>query len=107
MNKRRLIFFGIFGGFHLIAFVFTVVMETSVQILLNLVSYIGVFKYITFLGLAMVVTDFIWHWQETKAAKKKEDESRLENNTLKAKVYDLQEAGKPRMEAPAAKPASK
>ena len=107
MNKRRLIFFGIFGGFHVIAFVFTVVMETNVNVLLNLVSYIGVFKYITFLGLLLVITDFIWHWQETKSSKKKEDDARLENNTLKAKVYDMQEAGKPKVDIPTARPAAK
>jgi hypothetical protein len=107
MNKRRLIFFGIFGVFHLIAFVFTVVMETNVSILLNLVSYIGAFKYITFFGLVLMVTDFVWAWQENRKAKKNEDAARLENNTLKAKVYDMQEAGKPKVEMPSPKPAAK
>ena len=98
MNRRRLIFYGIFGAFHLLSFIFTIVMETSAQILFNLIEYIGWFKYITFLGLAMVVTDFVWSWLENKAAKKQEESSRLENNTLKAKVYDLQEGGKPKPE---------
>lgn len=104
MNKGRLIFFGVFGAFHLIAFVFTLFLETSATFLLSLVSYVGMFKYITFLGLIMVVVDFFWHRQEMKAAKKKEDDSLLENNTLKARVYDLQEAGKARTEIPVAKP---
>jgi hypothetical protein len=100
MNKRRLIFFAIFGAFHLIAFIFTLVLESSATFLLGLVSYVVLFKYLTFLGLVMVVTDFFWHRYEVKAAQKKEDDARLENNTLKAKVYDMQQAGKSMAEVP-------
>jgi hypothetical protein len=103
MNKRRLYFFGIFGGFHLSLFILTIAMDASPSFLLDLVGYIPLFKYLAFLGVVMVTADFIWHWLETRAAKKKEDESRLENNTLKAKVYDMQE-GKTKVEMPAAKP---
>lgn len=107
MNRRRLIFFGIFGAFHVIAFVFTLLLESSASFLFKLVGYVGWFKYITFLGLAMVVTDFVWTWMETREAKRKEDSARLENNTLKAKVYDMQEASKPKVDIPAPKPTSK
>ena len=57
-------------------------------------SYISWFKYITFFGLVLIITDFIWWWREIKSAGKEREASRLENNTLKAKVYDLQETGK-------------
>lgn len=107
MNRRRLIFFGIFGAFHVIAFVFTLLLESSASFLFKLVGYVGWFKYITFLGLVLVVIDFVWTWLETKEAKKKEDDARLENNILKAKVYDMQQAGQPKADIPAAKPASK
>jgi len=106
MNKRRLYFYGVFGAFHIIFFVFTIVMDTSPAFLLDLIGYIPVFKYIAFLGVAMVATDFVWTWFETKAAKKRDDDARLENNTLKAKVYDLQE-GKTKAEVPTPKQATK
>ena len=105
MDKRRLIFFAIFGGFHIASFIFTLVMEQSAQFLLSLVSYVGTFKYLTFLGVMLVTTEFVWAWQDSKKFKKKEDDMRLENNTLKAKVYDMQEAKNPRPEI--AKPAAK
>jgi hypothetical protein len=98
MDKRRLIFFAIFGGFHVATFIFTLVVESSAQFLLSLVSYVEWFKYFAFLGVVMVATEFVWSWQDSKKSKKKEDDMRLENNTLKAKVYDMQESGKPRPE---------
>ena len=107
MTRRRLIFYGIFGAFHLITFIFTLMLEYSdASSLFSLIKYIGAFKYIAFLGLAMIVTDFVWLWWDTRNSQQKEDAMRLENNTLKAKVYDMQEAGKPKVEAPS-KTASK
>ncbi len=94
MNKRRLIFFGIFGAYHLLAFIFTLTIQYNTSMLFKLVGYISWFKYGTFLGFLLVLVDFIWWWREGKAAAEKEEASRLENNTLKAKVYDLQESSK-------------
>jgi hypothetical protein len=107
MTRRRLIFYGIFGAFHLITFIFTLVLEYSdASSLFSLIKYIGAFKYIAFLGLAMIATDFVWLWLDNRNTQQKEDAMRLENNTLKAKVYDMQEAGK-KTETPPAKAASK
>jgi hypothetical protein len=108
MTRRRLIFYAIFGAFHLITFIFTLIIEYSdASSLFSLIKYIGTFKYIAFLGLALIITDFIWMWLDTRNAKMKEDAMRTENNTLKAKVYDMQEAGKPKAESPSPKAASK
>jgi uncharacterized protein YjfI (DUF2170 family) len=106
MDKRRLIFFSIFGAFHLISLIFTIVIDSNdATILLSMVNYVGLFKYLAFLGLVMVTTEFIWAWQDSKNARKTKDDMTLENNTLKAKVYDMQESGKmkPEMQRPAAK----
>lgn len=105
MTRRRLIFFGIFGAFHLITFIFTLVLDTSATFLLSLVEYVSWFKYAAFLGLVMIVTEFIWAWQDHRSSDKKHEEMRLENNTLKAKVYDMQESDKlnPEVSRPAAK----
>jgi hypothetical protein len=108
MTRRRLIFYGIFGAFHLITFIFTLIIEYSdASSLFSLIKYIGLFKYIAFIGLALIITDFAWVWFDTRSAQHKEDAMRLENNTLKAKVYDMQEAGKPKTESPTPKAASK
>jgi len=94
MNKRRLIFFGIFGAYHLIAFVFTIIIENNTGLLFKLVGYISTFKYGTFLGLLLFAIDFVWSWRESKETIKVQEAARHENNTLKAKVYDLQETSK-------------
>lgn len=52
-------------------------------------------KYGAILGLVLFAVDLVWNWIETKNADKEQEALRLENNTLKAKVYDFQEAAKP------------
>jgi len=94
MNKRRLIFFGIFGAYHLLAFIFTLIIQYNTGILFQIVSYISWFKYGTLLGLVLLIIDAIWWWQESKASLKNQEAARHENNTLKARVYDLQETSK-------------
>lgn len=94
MNKRRLIFFLVFAVYHLFAFVFTLVIQYNTSLLFKMVSYISWFKYGTLLGLLLIIVDFIWWRSETQSALKEQDSARHENNTLKAKVYDMQEASK-------------
>jgi hypothetical protein len=96
MTRARIIFYSIFGAYQLLAFIFTIVMESSASLLFRLVGYIGSFKYITFFGFLLIVVDFIWMWREQKRHRKAEDDFRHENNVLKAKVYDLQEGAKPK-----------
>jgi len=52
------------------------------------------FKYGAFLGLLLLIIDFIWSWRVNNAQQKENEALVLETNTLKAKVYDLQEAAK-------------
>jgi len=42
----------------------------------------------------MVAISFVSIWLDSRKSKKEQDDLRLENNTLKAKVYDLQEKEK-------------
>ena len=100
MTRRRIIFYSIFGGYQLLAFIFTLVMD---RFLLDIVGYLTWFKYLAFLGLAMVVVDFVWWWMEKRSNEKEQESMRQENNTLKAKVYDLQESGKGKPEIPTPK----
>jgi hypothetical protein len=94
MNKNRLIFFGIFAAFHLVAFIFTVAIENNSSMLFSMVKYIPWFKYGTLLGLILVITDVIWSWIINRDSKKEKDALTHELNTLKAKLFDLQEAAR-------------
>lgn len=97
MNQRRIIFLSIFGAYHLIAFIFTLVIESQkndFSLLTGLLGKISWFKYGTFFGLALIVTEVIWTWRESKNVEKEKEIMRHENNLLKAKIYDFTEAAK-------------
>ncbi len=98
MNQRRRIFFAIFGVYHLIILFFTFYIGSKnidFGVLANLYAKISMLKYGALLGVVLFLADFIWTWIETKNAEKAQEALRLENNALKAKVYDFQQAGKP------------
>lgn len=52
------------------------------------------FKWITFLGLVILVVDVVWALKANKDATKEKAALTLELNTLKAKLFDLQEVAK-------------
>ena len=104
MTKNRIIFFSIFAAYHLISFIFTLMIDANTGLLFDIVQYISWFKYGAFLGVILIVIDFIWSWRLTKASKVKEEEARHENNVLKAKVYDFQEASKGKPATPVQAP---
>lgn len=97
MNKRRLIFFSIFGFYHLMLFIFTAYIDAQkedLSVLLKVSSYLSLFKWGALLGLLLLIADASWWWIESRSASREREASRLENNTLKAKVYDFQESAK-------------
>lgn len=101
MNKRRLIFFTIFGVYHLIILVFTSYIDAQKQdlgVLTRMYGVLHLFKYGAILGLLLYATDFIWTWKTTRTDLKEKESLNFEINNLKAKVYDLQEAAKPQPE---------
>ena len=100
MTRYRVIFYIIFGVYMFSAFVFTLIMESSASVLFKLVGIVGWFKYITFFGVVLIVTDFIWLWRDQVRQKKSDEAFRHENNVLKAKVYDMQEGLKSKPEVP-------
>lgn len=97
MTRNRIIFYSIFGVYQLLAFIFTLIMDSTndTGFLLGLLKYIGWFKYVTFLGMVLIIIDFIWLWMDARKQKKSDEEFRHENNVLKAKVYDMQQGVKP------------
>jgi hypothetical protein len=92
MNKRRLIFLSVFGGYHLLALLFTIYMDSQKQdfgLLSKMLANISLFKYGAFFGLILFGTEAFWAWRDQKNADKEKEAMRHENNVLKAKVYDL------------------
>lgn len=94
MNRNRLIFYAVFAVFHLCAFIFTVMLDNDTSLLFSMVKYVPWFKYATLLGLVMLVIDVIWSWIINRDSQKEKGALTHELNTLKAKLFDLQEAAK-------------
>lgn len=97
MKKNRLIFYAVFGGFHLFLFFFSLYVDSqkeNIQFLLSLQGKIWLLKYGSFLGLILLATDIVWEWSSERTFKKENDQLNHELNMLKAKLFDLQEAAK-------------
>jgi cadmium resistance protein CadD (predicted permease) len=94
MHKNRLIFYSLFAAFHLGAFIFTIVLENNSSMLFSMVKYIPWFKYGALLGLILVIVDVIWSWIINRDSNKEKTALTHELNTLKAKLFDLQEAAR-------------
>ena len=96
MNQRRRIFFAIFGLYHIFVFIFVIYVESRKDLsdLLSLYNSLKLFKYGALLGVVLFAIDVIWNFIEMRTARKEHETLRHENNTLKAKVYDLQQSPK-------------
>ena len=62
--------------------------------MMKIFQHITLFKYITFLGIVLIATDFIWSWIVNSDSQKEKAALTHELNTLKAKLFDLQEVAK-------------
>jgi len=103
MNKNRIIFYLVFASFHVGAFIFTILIQ-DFNFLTKIYQYIKLFKFITFFGIVLIVVDVVWTWIVTRDSQKEKAALTHELNTLKAKLFDLQEIAK---ESDAAKNAPK
>jgi membrane protein implicated in regulation of membrane protease activity len=93
MNIKRIYLYLAFVVYQVSAFIFTVMVDGHLD-LLGLLKFIPWFKYISFLGVIMLVVDLIWQWMDRRDSKKRQMELEKENIELKAKVYDHQEAAR-------------
>ena len=93
MTRKRLFLYLAFAVYQVVSFIFTILVDGHLD-LLGLLKFIPWFKYITFLGVALIATDFVWFWMDRRVAKQREAELEKENSVLKAKIYDFQEAAK-------------
>lgn len=91
MRKNRLIFYLIFALFHIGALIFTIRLGNSSSFLMSMFSWVPYFKWVTLLGLVLVVIDFVWSWTLARQSDREKAALSHEVNTLKAKMFDLQE----------------
>jgi hypothetical protein len=97
MKKNRLIFYAAIGGLHLFIFLFTLYMDSqrdNLQFLVDLQKVIWLLKYAVLMLMVLFVTNIILHLRDNKRHQRENIQLIQELNTLKAKLYDLQESGK-------------
>lgn len=97
MKKNRLIFYVVFGALHLFIFLFTLYMDSqrdNIGFLIQLQGKIWMLKYCSLFLLFMMVFNVILHYRDNRRNEREKSQLNLEINTLKAKVYDFQEAAK-------------
>src|SRR3989337_611693 len=92
MKRSRLIFYMIFALFHIGAFIFTIVLDNNSSLLFRMVRWVPSFKWITLVGLVLVCIDFIWYLIAIKEIDREKEALAHEVNSLKAKLFDMQEA---------------
>lgn len=91
MKKNRIIFYLVFVLFHVGAFIFTLALGNDSSFLMKMFRWVPYFKWVTLLGVLLVVIDFIWAWAAVKDRQREKEALAHEVNTLKAKLFDLQE----------------
>ena len=94
MKKNRLIFYLVFALFHIGAFIFTIILDGNTNLMFKMIDWVPMFKWITFFGLAMLCADVVWSWIINKESEREKAALTHELHTLKAKLFDLQEAEK-------------
>jgi hypothetical protein len=103
MKKNRLVFYAVFGAFHLFLVIFSIYVESQrndFAFLTTMLKLISLMKYGAFLGLGLLITDVVWDLMTAKENTKEKDALMHEMNMLKAKLFDLQEAAKSAQQHP-------
>jgi hypothetical protein len=97
MKQNRLIFYAFFGAFHLFLVIFTVYVESNkndFSFLTSMLKWMPMMKWGAFLGLVLLIADIVWSYIVLRDSNREKDVLTHEINTLKAKLFDLQEAAK-------------
>ena len=106
MKQNRLIFFAIFGAFHLFLVIFSFYVESNKNdfaFLSQLLKWVTIMKWGAMFGLLLLLADVIWSLMISRETNKEKAALTHEINTLKAKMFDLQEAAS---NAPATRPSN-
>ncbi|HTJ48164.1 MAG TPA: hypothetical protein VL443_01840 [Cyclobacteriaceae bacterium] len=99
MKKNGYITYGILILFHLVIFIMSFYVDyltkkQDLGSLFTISKYAFLFKYLTFIGLALIVYNYILSAKSIKDYKSDNETLTKEMTTLKAKLFDLQEAAK-------------
>ena len=93
MNRKRLLLYLVFVIYQVGAFAFTYLVDGHLD-LLGLLKFIPWFKYISFLGLVLIVFDIAWYLKDWKSNRDQRKELKDENTDLKARLFDMQESAR-------------
>src|SRR6187401_658519 len=97
MKKNRLIFFTVFGVFHLFLVIFTIYMDSQKNdfaFLTDMLKLLPLMKWGAFIGFTLLVIDVVWSWIINRDTQSEKAALTQELNMLKAKLFDLQESEK-------------
>lgn len=103
MKRNRLIFYSVIGVLHLLVFLFTLYLDNQkndTALMFKLYDKIWLLKYCTFILLILFLTNIVLHLRDNKRYKRENVQLIQELNSLKAKLYDLQETRKPEVPNP-------
>jgi hypothetical protein len=98
MKKNRLIFYTVFGVLHLFIFLFSLYLDSqkeNFQLLIQLQGKIWMLKYVSLILLLLFITNIILHYRDNRRNLAEKKQLTAELNTLKARLYDLNQAAKP------------
>lgn len=97
MKKSRLIFYAIFALFHIVLIIFTFYVDSKKNdfgTLFGLLGWLPAAKVGSIIGMILLVIDIIWARASVAASDKANNVLEHELKTLKAKLFDLQEASR-------------
>jgi hypothetical protein len=103
MKKSKLIFHILFVLFHVALFIIAVYVYTqrdNFSFLLKVQTYITYMPYMAFVGLVLLGLNYLFIMIKNRTFSKEMESVKKENNLLKAKMFDLQEAQKETRQAP-------
>jgi hypothetical protein len=69
MNTRRMVFLSIFGLYQLSVFLFTLIVEFKDGYIYTLLNKVSWFKYGAFLGVVLVIIEFLFVINDSKNSK--------------------------------------
>jgi hypothetical protein len=97
MKRNRLIFYSVFGVLHLFIFLFSLYMDSKqedLQFLFLMQSAIPWLKYCSFFLLILFGSNVVLHYRDNRRNEREKAQLNQELDTLKARLFDLQEGKK-------------
>jgi hypothetical protein len=97
MKRNRLIFYSVFGALHLFIFLFSLYMDSKqedLQFLFLMQGAIPWLKYASLFLLILFASNVVLHFRDNRRNEREKAQLTQELDTLKARLFDLQEGKK-------------